>query len=254
MAESAGRDPRVRDLAFTILREAGVDQREYEKQARALLVWVQQNIAYVNEPGEILQDPLYTLRQKAGDCDDMSSLLMALYESIALPWRYVLSGRTKDGTAVRWIEGEGSPPNIVWSHIYGRVGWPPFKPTTWAFTEPTMKSATLGWDVVDRNSQAGGAGAAGPLGLGGWFPTLPSPYGSPFGAFALTRQNPPAAGGSAIAAVAGGAGAGAAMGQQSKILRIDLQAVVAAVVVGVVTSVLAQILLDEIRVRRGRKG
>ena len=62
-----GRDPRVATLAVNIIRDAGAQPREYRKQGAALLQWVQQNIYYVNEPGERLQSPEYTLRVGYGD-------------------------------------------------------------------------------------------------------------------------------------------------------------------------------------------
>lgn len=149
VAEPAGRDPRIRALAAQILAQAGVDQRQYERQADALLKWVQQNIAYLNEPGETLQDPGYTLRVKHGDCDDMAILLAALYESIRLPWKFVLAG-TMPSTRqrVRWVEGQPFPRGAVMAHIYLAVGFPVFRPERWVFVEPTVKGAPLGHDVT----------------------------------------------------------------------------------------------------------
>jgi hypothetical protein len=153
VAVSSGRDPRIRELAWSILSSAGIEQRQYRRQAAAMLSWVQANIQYVNEPGEILQDPLYTLKKRAGDCDDMAILLASLYEAVALPWRYVLSG-IQNGRKVRWVEGTQLPWGVKWAHIYVVVGWPPFRPRTWSFAEPTIKGATLGWDVIAGSQSA----------------------------------------------------------------------------------------------------
>jgi len=149
VAEPAGRDPRIRDLAAQILSQAGVDQRQYEQQAAVLLRWVQGNIAYLNEPGETLQDPNYTLRVKHGDCDDMAILLAALYESIRLPWKFVLAGSMPSTRErVRWVEGQPFPRGAVMGHIYLAVGFPVFRPQRWTFVEPTVKGAPLGHDVT----------------------------------------------------------------------------------------------------------
>lgn len=149
VAEPAGRDPRIRALAAQILAQAGVDQRQYERQADALLKWVQQNIAYLNEPGETLQDPGYTLRVKHGDCDDMALLLAAFYESIRLPWKFVLAGTIPSTRQrVRWVEGQPFPRGAVMAHIYLAVGFPVFRPERWVFVEPTVKGAPLGHDVT----------------------------------------------------------------------------------------------------------
>tara|TARA_Y100000034_G_C6897183_1_gene413925 strand:+ start:142 stop:978 length:837 start_codon:yes stop_codon:yes gene_type:complete len=144
-----GRDPRVATTAVGALKAAKVEPREYKKQAAALLAFVQHNIYYVNEPGERLQSPEYTLRVGYGDCDDVSILLASLYESVRLPWRFVLSGTHKaSGKTVRWVEGTTVPNGVKWAHIYVTVGRPTFRPTRWSFAEPSLKGAPLGWDVV----------------------------------------------------------------------------------------------------------
>lgn len=75
---SRGRDPRIVNKALSIIRKAGVKPREYEKQAAALLAWVQnpKNIYYINEAGERLQDPIYTLKVKYADCFAKDTLVL----------------------------------------------------------------------------------------------------------------------------------------------------------------------------------
>ncbi|MBU6287384.1 MAG: transglutaminase family protein [Chloroflexi bacterium] len=153
MVEQAGRDPRVRDAAIRILREANVEPRDYPGQVDALHRWVQTRIYYVNEPDEVFQDPLFTLDKQYGDCDDQQILLMALYESIALPWKFVISGYRRTWTGkrepFRYIEGTPFPPGSNgYDHIYGMVGYPPGEPTAWKFVEPTIPGVPAGWDVV----------------------------------------------------------------------------------------------------------
>lgn len=151
IAEMRGRDPSIAKLALSIIKKSGARPRQYEKQAQALLAWVQnpKNVFYINEPGERLQDPLYTIRVGHGDCDDQVTTLCALFESVGLPWRQVLSGLTQDGNKVRYIEGDTSIAPAQWTHIYCMVGTPPFNPTTWYFCEPTVEGVPLGWDVID---------------------------------------------------------------------------------------------------------
>ena len=148
IALQAGRDPRIAKLAVDICKAAGIPPRQYEKQAAAMLAWVQGSIYYANESGERLQDPLVTLEVGHGDCDDMAILLAALYESMRLPWRYVLSGKQGKGM-VRWIEGTPKK-RASWSHIYVVVGWPPYVPKRWAYAEPTLQGVPLGWDVIQH--------------------------------------------------------------------------------------------------------
>jgi hypothetical protein len=75
IAKMRGRDPRIAKLALSIIRRSGAKPRQYEKQASALLKWVQnpKNCYYINEPGERLQDPIYTIKVKHGDCDALEA-------------------------------------------------------------------------------------------------------------------------------------------------------------------------------------
>lgn len=144
-----GRDPRIATQAVKIVKEAGVAPRDYLGQQKALLKWVQQNIYYVNEPGERLQSPLYTLKVGYGDCDDMVIVLASFLESMRFPWKLVISGPTASGKVIGYIEGE-NPRKLrqaKWSHIYLAIGDKPFKPNAWNFAEPTLRGAELGWAV-----------------------------------------------------------------------------------------------------------
>jgi hypothetical protein len=151
IAEMRGRDPRIAKLAVSVIKKAKIKPRDYKGQAECLLKWVQnpKNVYYVNEPGERLQDPIFTIRNGFGDCDDMVILLCSLFESVKLPWKYVISGRSRiDGKKMRYIEGEQYPNDGDWTHIYCMVGTPPFQPTEWYFCETTVEGVPLGWDVI----------------------------------------------------------------------------------------------------------
>lgn len=155
IVESYGRDPRLRDFVINkILRPAGVlaQNRQYRAQAECLLKWVQNNIAYMNEPGELIQSPWHSLKVKHGDCDDMTVLLCSFAESIKLPWKIVLAGKVRgpggQTKSIRWIEGTPLPRGASFYHIYCLLGWPPFKPTEWAPAEPTLRGVPLGYDVT----------------------------------------------------------------------------------------------------------
>jgi len=167
IAMQRGRDPRIITQAVDIIRAAGVQPREYKRQAAALLKWVQnpKNVYYINEPGERLQDPLFTLRAKLGDCDDMALLLCSFFEAVNLKWKLVLSGRQRGTNAKkRYIEDTQMPAGVSWAHIYCMVGTPPFNPTEWYFCEPTVQNVPLGWDVIDGDHsllpEMGGSGRA----------------------------------------------------------------------------------------------
>ena len=152
ISEQYGRDPRLATLAVDIFRKAGIEPRDYKGQAGALLKWVQDNIYYVNEPDERLQEPTYTLRVRYGDCDDMAILLYALARSVRLPARLVISGRNRSGRKMRYHQGEPNfPRDVSWSHIYLQIGDRPYGKPQWIYAEPTMK-VPLGWDVIGANS------------------------------------------------------------------------------------------------------
>lgn len=156
IAEARGRDATIAHLAVNICKQAGVKPRHYEQQAAALLRWVQdpKNVYYMNEPGERLQDPLYTLQVGHGDCDDQVILLCCLFEACRLSWRLCLAGKDmRTGKKVRYIEGQPVPPNCKWSHVYCMVGTPPFNPTRWYFCETTVNGVPLGWDVVSGDKR-----------------------------------------------------------------------------------------------------
>ena len=148
VAISSGLDPRMATFVVNILKSYNIEPRDYLNQSACLLRWVQENIYYINEPRERLQDPLYTIQVGYGDCDDMVLLLASMFTSINLDFRFVLSGKV-NGKIQRWIEGEKNRSG-AWVHIYIMVGNQPFNPTKWIFCEPTVK-VPFGWDIVGAN-------------------------------------------------------------------------------------------------------
>jgi len=148
LAERYGGDPHMRWFVVNeVLKPAGVQQRDFKKQAAAMLKWVQQNIYYTNEPDEQVQTPWRSIAVRTGDCDDSSLLLATMAESIRMPWKFALSGHDGKGQRIRFVEG-GKMPYAQYSHIYVVLGWPPFKPQEWASAETTIRGAPLGYDVV----------------------------------------------------------------------------------------------------------
>lgn len=181
IAKMRGRDPRIATKAVEIIKRAGVPPRDYVGQSKALLHFVQHDLYYVNEPGERLVDPLRTLQLGYGDCDDLVMCLAAFLESIRMPWKLVISGTTKSGKKVRYVQGEKFPKSkkIDWSHIYIAIGDRPFRPGKWYFAETTVRGAPLGWDVVDGSAdqlpEMNNYGAAMPSYFGASMPTTYTP-------------------------------------------------------------------------------
>jgi transglutaminase-like putative cysteine protease len=72
---------RARDIAF---RQRVADPRDQIAQAVAIASWVQDNITYVQELPETFQTPTTTVSEGYGDCDDFSTLIASMCESIGI--------------------------------------------------------------------------------------------------------------------------------------------------------------------------
>ena len=243
IATMRGRDPRLAKVSVSACRKAGVRPREYDKQAAALLKWVQNpdNVYYVNEPGERLQDPIYTINAKHGDCDDQVLLLCALFESVRLPWRLVLSGRDSQGQKIRHIEGAAVPGGCTWTHIYCMVGTPPFNPTRWYFCETTVEGVPLGWDVVSGDHAYLPEMMKKPRHP----PQIVSAPSAPFG-FRPSRSNGSPAHAEAWGDVSSAVGASLAE-ELDEPGVVDWKKIAGAVATGVAVSVFTQVALDWVR-------
>lgn len=161
-ADKYGRDPRMRYWVFhNVLGGDKNVQRDYAEQVRRVLSWVQENITYINETGELFQSPWVTIRERIGDCDDMLLLTGSMLTSIGLPWRIALGGITRGSKRpARWLEpwpiGKPgrTPRNVDFAHIYLAVGDKPFNPQQWIAAEPTIRGAPLGYDPVFHGPMA----------------------------------------------------------------------------------------------------
>lgn len=133
MVLDAVRDPSqgVRTLALSIIGNSG-----YVGQVRAVQIWVQQNIRYIQDPPdvELVQTPQKTVQWRAGDCDDQSVLVAAMLQSIGHPSQFMAVGfgggplahvltRTKIGS--QWVTVETirpvgmgyQPPNVTSTYL-----------------------------------------------------------------------------------------------------------------------------------------
>lgn len=91
------RDPAVRETALSLI--AGLRPKDWRGEIKALFEFVRDHIRYTRDIRglETLQIPTVTLDNSAGDCDDKSTLLAALLESIGHPTRFVAVGYSKPG-------------------------------------------------------------------------------------------------------------------------------------------------------------
>lgn len=114
----------VRTLAVQIVNP--YYQKDWNAEIKALQSFVRDRIRYTRDIRDVetIQTPDVTLRLKSGDCDDKSTLLASLLESIGHPTRFIAIGfqpdqfehvyvETRIGT--KWIPLETTEPvNIGW--------------------------------------------------------------------------------------------------------------------------------------------
>lgn len=90
MATEWGNTLPIKQLAMKIIRDAGAASRDEQAQALAIGSWVQRNVYYVHEGKETFQQPPTTVELRAGDCDDMTTLICALLQSVGIKWAMCL--------------------------------------------------------------------------------------------------------------------------------------------------------------------
>lgn len=92
------RDPMIRDTAIALV--ANLRPRDWVGEARALYEYARDRIRYTRDVSgvETIQTPPVTMDLEAGDCDDKSTLLATLLESIGHPTRFVATGYRSIGS------------------------------------------------------------------------------------------------------------------------------------------------------------
>jgi len=124
------RAPAIRGLALDLIRD--VPQTDWRGEVRAVFNYVRDHIRYTRDVAglETLQTPLITLEDRTGDCDDKSTLLAALLESVGHPTRFVAVGyagpKSYSHVYVETRMGQGwLPLDATMPHD---VGWSPRPP------------------------------------------------------------------------------------------------------------------------------
>lgn len=85
-------DPLVLRTAVALI--VGVPTRDQRGEVAAIFDYVRGSVRYVRDPVglESVADPATVLRRMVGDCDDKSTLLAAMLESVGYPCRFVMAG------------------------------------------------------------------------------------------------------------------------------------------------------------------
>jgi len=117
-------DPNIITIAETIYSNAETNNTFL--LAKTLFIWLKENIQYqAHENNEGVQPAAVTLRNKGGDCDDLSFLYISLCRVLGIPARFIrgyLLTSYDNGTAIAtahaWVE-------VFVGGLVGHNGWIP---------------------------------------------------------------------------------------------------------------------------------
>lgn len=104
LALAGSQDIQIRNLAIDLT--AGLQQKDFEREACACLEFVRDRVRYVRDirTVEVLQYPMVTIIQNAGDCDDKAILLAALLASIGHRVRFIAISYLPDKFSHVWLQ------------------------------------------------------------------------------------------------------------------------------------------------------
>lgn len=129
--------PTIRGLALKLTRE--LDQKDFSGEVRALFSYVKNRVRYVHDINgvETLQSPVKTLEFGQGDCDDKSTLLASLLQSIGYQTRFHALG-VNGGKLCHVIVEVKNPYNQNWVALDATenhpAGWKPANITVSEFS------------------------------------------------------------------------------------------------------------------------
>lgn len=130
LVREASCDPSIRTLAVALTRH--IENQDFRSEIEACFSYVKSSIRYVMDTVgvERVENPVTLLQTRAGDCDDMCTLLAALLESIGHPCRFCAVGYNEPGQfehvyletrlGNRWIGLDPTQDNPI--------GWSPIRP------------------------------------------------------------------------------------------------------------------------------
>lgn len=123
-------DPTIRQAATTVIFMT--PEKDEFSEVCAIFEFVRDNIRYVKDVQDVetLSTPDKTLAGRIGDCDDQSTLLATMLESVGYKTRFVVAGYSEPGS---------------FEHVYVQV----FVHGEWFSCDPTEQSAFFGWEPED---------------------------------------------------------------------------------------------------------
>jgi hypothetical protein len=125
-------DLTVQKIVDSIIAKTGCKNRDYQCKAQALYDFVKSYIRFERDPFgvEMVQEPLVTLKRKAGDCDDHATLIAAMFGAIGYPYSF------------KTIKADRRRPS-EFSHIYTIINIPG---KGWVGADTSVDPAYLGWE------------------------------------------------------------------------------------------------------------
>lgn len=126
LADAGAKNLAIRSAAANIVFLT--PERDELSEVVALFDFVRTNIRYTKDISEVetLSAPEKTLAVRYGDCDDQTTLLAALFQSVGYPTRFVIAGY--------------QDPKIA-EHVYLQV----FVGGQWVDCDPTEQAMGIGW-------------------------------------------------------------------------------------------------------------
>lgn len=145
LANQGARDVKVRAQAIEILRQSRAAAHDTLAELRAIFEWVRDHVRYTRDVVnlETLQTPDRTLAWRAGDCDDMSTLIVALARSVGLPARFsfrsIATGPARRGYSHVYAVARVGPHVVAMDPIYQGT------PFGWEYPTPTLRGEHPLW-------------------------------------------------------------------------------------------------------------
>jgi len=105
--------------------------KDFLCESRKVYDWVKTNVRWTRDirEHETVQSPVMTLENRFGDCDCLTSLLNAMYNSI--------------GYETMAVAGDLRPDTNEFSHVWSRVNVPSLG---WVSVDPSDPRARFGWE------------------------------------------------------------------------------------------------------------
>lgn len=128
MVRAYSTDPRMRNVARSIIFLT--PEKDEVAEVAALFNFVRDSIRYMRDVHEVetISTPDKTLASRVGDCDDQTTLLATLLQSVGYPTRFIVTGYETPGQ---------------YEHVYMQV----FVNGEWVDCDPTEQGAPLGWSA-----------------------------------------------------------------------------------------------------------